>query len=266
MKDALGGKLLRVLVSFCDVRSYSKDDDSNRKDESNSDNGGNIYPVQSANSFFGTTSSEGGDDGMQQSAKYGSGINYVSRMTAITYLPNQLDSCILAKYGNGTCSNNLASLQGWHYLDPSGRIRGPFSIVQFRKWSTRHFLANRRIWRTTEKQENSLLMTDALDGKFRKVLVSSCDVRAYTEDGDSNRKDGSSPDRNGQSNNANVGKSGMQIGFVSEAAASKSLSNQLDSGKLTKYGERLDPLHSNRIIHRGMKPQNILTGLDVFLR
>ncbi|KAF6160546.1 hypothetical protein GIB67_019486 [Kingdonia uniflora] len=265
MKDALDGKFLRVLVSSCDIRSYSKDDDSNRKNESNPDNGGNIHPVQSANSFFGTTSSEGGDDGMQQSAKSGSGINSVSRMTAITSLPNQPDSGILAKYGNGPCSNNLTSLQGWHYLDPSGRIQGPFSIGQFHKWSTRHFPANMRIWRTTEKQENSILMTDALDGKFREVLVSSCDVRTEaTEDGDSNRKDGSSSDRNGQSNTPNGGKtnqvgsmdsglgthlsegsnvgmqhsrkSGMQIGSVSEANASKSLSNQLDSGKLAKYG------------------------------
>ncbi|KAF6141574.1 hypothetical protein GIB67_000394 [Kingdonia uniflora] len=229
-------------------RSYSKNDDSNRKDESNFDNGGNIYPVQSANSFFGTTSSEGGDDGMQQSAKSGSGINYVSRMTVITYLSNQLDSGILAKYGNGTCSNNLASLQGWHYLDPSRRIQGPFSMVQFRKWSTKHFPTNRKIWRTTEKQENSILMTDALDGKFREVLVCSCDVRADTEDGDTSNVGKAnqvglmdSGLETHSSEGSNVGmqlskKSGMQIGSVSEATTSKSLSNQLDSGKLAKYG------------------------------
>ncbi|KAF6145693.1 hypothetical protein GIB67_028914 [Kingdonia uniflora] len=146
MKDALDGKLLRVLVSSCEVRSYSMDDDSNRKDESNPDNGRNIYPIQSANSFFGTTSSEGGNDGMQQSAKSGSGINSASRMTAITSLPNQPDSDILAKY----------------------------------------------------------------DGKFREVLVSSCDVRADTM---IQTCDGSSPDRNGQSNTANVGKAN-QVGSM----------------------------------------------------
>ncbi|XVF01013.1 hypothetical protein REPUB_Repub04eG0051200 [Reevesia pubescens] len=57
----------------------------------------------------------------------------------------------------------------WHYRDPSGKIQGPFSMVQLRKWSnTGYFPAELKIWRTNEKQDDSILLTDALAGKFQK--------------------------------------------------------------------------------------------------
>ncbi|CAN6461985.1 unnamed protein product [Victoria cruziana] len=57
----------------------------------------------------------------------------------------------------------------WHYSDPSGRIQGPFSMVQLRKWNrTGYFPANLRIWRMTQKQEDSILLTGALAGKFQR--------------------------------------------------------------------------------------------------
>ncbi|KAK7310601.1 hypothetical protein RJT34_08198 [Clitoria ternatea] len=57
----------------------------------------------------------------------------------------------------------------WHYQDPSGKVQGPFSMVQLRKWSnTGYFPADLRIWKTTEKQDESILLTDALAGKFSK--------------------------------------------------------------------------------------------------
>ncbi|KAH7517745.1 hypothetical protein FEM48_Zijuj09G0096900 [Ziziphus jujuba var. spinosa] len=57
----------------------------------------------------------------------------------------------------------------WHYKDPSGKVQGPFSITQLRKWSTTgYFPAELRIWKATEKQEDSILLTDALVGKFQK--------------------------------------------------------------------------------------------------
>ncbi|CAJ1973035.1 unnamed protein product [Sphenostylis stenocarpa] len=57
----------------------------------------------------------------------------------------------------------------WHYQDPSGKVQGPFSMVQLRKWSnTGYFPADLRIWRTTEKQDDSILLTDALAGNFSK--------------------------------------------------------------------------------------------------
>ncbi|CAH9056543.1 unnamed protein product [Cuscuta europaea] len=58
----------------------------------------------------------------------------------------------------------------WHYQDPSGKNQGPFSIVQLRKWNnTGYFPADLRIWKSTEKQEESILLTDALAGRFQKV-------------------------------------------------------------------------------------------------
>ncbi|KAL5791060.1 hypothetical protein ACOSQ2_005948 [Xanthoceras sorbifolium] len=57
----------------------------------------------------------------------------------------------------------------WHYKDPSGKVQGPFSMVQLRKWSnTGYFPANLRIWKAADKQDDSLLLTDALAGKFHK--------------------------------------------------------------------------------------------------
>ncbi|KAI3422919.1 uncharacterized protein J3R85_011539 [Psidium guajava] len=59
----------------------------------------------------------------------------------------------------------------WHYQDPSGKVQGPFSMVQLRKWNnTGYFPANLKIWRATEKQDDSILLADALNGKFLKDL------------------------------------------------------------------------------------------------
>ncbi|PIN07649.1 RNA polymerase I transcription factor UAF [Handroanthus impetiginosus] len=59
----------------------------------------------------------------------------------------------------------------WHYKDPSGKVQGPFSMVQLRKWNnTGYFPADLRIWRATEKPDNSILLSDALVGKFPKEL------------------------------------------------------------------------------------------------
>lgn len=57
----------------------------------------------------------------------------------------------------------------WHYKDPSGKVQGPFSIIQLRKWSaTGYFPAELRIWKITKKEEDSILLTEALVGKFQR--------------------------------------------------------------------------------------------------
>uniref|UniRef100_A0A0D9XFY3 Zinc finger CCCH domain-containing protein 19 n=1 Tax=Leersia perrieri TaxID=77586 RepID=A0A0D9XFY3_9ORYZ len=59
----------------------------------------------------------------------------------------------------------------WQYVDPTGKIQGPFSILQLRKWnSSGYFPPNLKIWKSTEKQDDSILLTDALLGKFEKDL------------------------------------------------------------------------------------------------
>ncbi|XP_012837108.1 PREDICTED: zinc finger CCCH domain-containing protein 19 isoform X2 [Erythranthe guttata] len=55
----------------------------------------------------------------------------------------------------------------WHYKDPSGKVQGPFSMVQLRKWNnTGYFPTGLQIWRNTDNQDNSVLLADALAGKF----------------------------------------------------------------------------------------------------
>ncbi|RWW16010.1 hypothetical protein GW17_00020122 [Ensete ventricosum] len=84
---------------------------------------------------------------------------------------------------DGQQENQIAPLPGdlaavanesdkiWHYQDPSGKIQGPFSMTQLRKWSnTGYFPPNLKIWRTSEKQEDSILLSDSLVGKFQKDL------------------------------------------------------------------------------------------------
>lgn len=60
----------------------------------------------------------------------------------------------------------------WHYQDPHGKVQGPFSMVQLRKWSnTGYFPSDLRIWSSSGNKDDSLLLTDALAGKFQKPLV-----------------------------------------------------------------------------------------------
>ncbi|KAL0904284.1 hypothetical protein M5K25_026374 [Dendrobium thyrsiflorum] len=57
----------------------------------------------------------------------------------------------------------------WHYQDPSMNIQGPFSLSQLRKWNTTgYFPPDMKIWRTSEKQEDSKLLADVLVGRFYK--------------------------------------------------------------------------------------------------
>ncbi|XP_074336072.1 zinc finger CCCH domain-containing protein 44-like [Apium graveolens] len=64
----------------------------------------------------------------------------------------------------------------WHYIDPSGKIQGPFSMVQLQKWSTTgYFPPDMRIW-AGDNQENSILLTEALKDQFHEVVSFPCDT------------------------------------------------------------------------------------------
>ncbi|CAJ2646518.1 unnamed protein product [Trifolium pratense] len=59
--------------------------------------------------------------------------------------------------------------KSWHYQDPSGKVQGPFSMLQLYKWNeSGHFPRDLRIWKIDDKPVNSILLTDALDGKCSK--------------------------------------------------------------------------------------------------
>ncbi|KAL0794292.1 hypothetical protein Bca101_065669 [Brassica carinata] len=58
----------------------------------------------------------------------------------------------------------------WLYGDPDGKIHGPFSLLNLRQWnSSGHYPPELRIWRLGERQNNSILLTDALNGQFHKT-------------------------------------------------------------------------------------------------
>ncbi|MCO5577312.1 hypothetical protein L7F22_031140 [Adiantum nelumboides] len=55
----------------------------------------------------------------------------------------------------------------WCYLDPTRTVQGPFTMEQLRKWEkTNLFPLDLRIWRVTESQDNTVLLSDALAGRF----------------------------------------------------------------------------------------------------
>ncbi|KAH0934953.1 hypothetical protein HID58_012070 [Brassica napus] len=61
----------------------------------------------------------------------------------------------------------------WHYRDPTGKTQGPFSMGQLRRWkSSGHFPPYLRIWKAHENQDESVLLTEALAGRFDKATTS----------------------------------------------------------------------------------------------
>lgn len=55
----------------------------------------------------------------------------------------------------------------WCYQDPTRTVQGPFTMEQLRKWEkTNLFPLDLRIWRVTESQDASILLSDALVGRF----------------------------------------------------------------------------------------------------
>ncbi|KAK9286023.1 hypothetical protein L1049_025226 [Liquidambar formosana] len=83
-------------------------------------------------------------------------------------------------------SDNSEIEKMWHYQDPSGTNQGPFSMMQLRKWSaTGFFPPNLRIWRINEQQDDSILLTNALNGQHHKeppFLYNSNDASAHSND------------------------------------------------------------------------------------
>ncbi|TKW16723.1 hypothetical protein SEVIR_5G318100v4 [Setaria viridis] len=90
--------------------------------------------------------------------------------------PSGVSSGILAaNVGSGAKAASQSAINEsekiWQYMDPSNKIQGPFSIVQLRKWNSNgYFPPSLKIWKASEKQDDSILLTDALAGKFEKDL------------------------------------------------------------------------------------------------
>ncbi|XVE82526.1 hypothetical protein DITRI_Ditri16bG0012000 [Diplodiscus trichospermus] len=66
--------------------------------------------------------------------------------------------------------NDIETDKIWHYQDPLGKIQGPFTMAMLRRWSMSGlFPPDLRIWRVSEKQEDSTLLIDALEGWYSQT-------------------------------------------------------------------------------------------------
>uniref|UniRef100_A0A1J3FHF7 Zinc finger CCCH domain-containing protein 44 n=1 Tax=Noccaea caerulescens TaxID=107243 RepID=A0A1J3FHF7_NOCCA len=71
---------------------------------------------------------------------------------------------------NKPIDNGLDANMIWLYGDPDGKIHGPFSLLNLQQWnSSGHFPPELRIWRISEHRNSSILLTDALNGKFHET-------------------------------------------------------------------------------------------------
>ncbi|KAK6288148.1 hypothetical protein POUND7_014327 [Theobroma cacao] len=86
--------------------------------------------------------------------------------------------------------NNVETEKIWHYQDPLGKIQGPFAMTMLRRWSkSGHFPPELRIWRVSEKQDDSILLVDALCGRNsqeQQLFHNSClpteDIKVASDD------------------------------------------------------------------------------------
>lgn len=56
---------------------------------------------------------------------------------------------------------NLESLI-WHYVDPQGEVRGPFSLASLKLWSPEYFPPDFKVWKVGDSQSKAVLLSDIL--------------------------------------------------------------------------------------------------------
>lgn len=85
---------------------------------------------------------------------------------------SDLESSALTSFSENSPPTDSSEMEKmWHYRDPNGKIQGPFSMMQLRKWSTTgYFPDDMRIWITNE-QDGSILLADALNGQLYKASL-----------------------------------------------------------------------------------------------
>ncbi|KAK3011612.1 hypothetical protein RJ639_011680 [Escallonia herrerae] len=88
--------------------------------------------------------------------------------TSLSGIASETSSATVNMVDTPFAKNNEAD-KVWHYRDPNGKIQGPFSMAQLQKWSTTgYFPSDMRIW-ASDRQNDSILLTDALNGQFHKA-------------------------------------------------------------------------------------------------
>ncbi|KAI3962031.1 hypothetical protein MKW92_032677 [Papaver armeniacum] len=72
----------------------------------------------------------------------------------------------LANEDGGACGNIILDNPEssiWHYLDPTGKVQGPFSMSLLRMWKSKHFFTpDFKVWKTGQPKEAAILLTDAI--------------------------------------------------------------------------------------------------------
>ncbi|XP_059073574.1 zinc finger CCCH domain-containing protein 19-like [Cryptomeria japonica] len=81
--------------------------------------------------------------------------------------PSSSTPHISKKHPSWSKAGNNETDKVWRYRDRVGKVRGPFTIAQLRKWQKTGLLPlNLRIWKIFEHEDDSILLTDALAGRF----------------------------------------------------------------------------------------------------
>ncbi|KAL8151987.1 hypothetical protein V2J09_021795 [Rumex salicifolius] len=95
-------------------------------------------------------------------------------VTLVNHPRDASDASVTSSSRSVLSRNNTEFEKIWHYQDPSGRIQGPFFMVQLRKWnSDGYFPVDLRIWRIDESQDKSMLLTDVLSNQCNEDLFQS---------------------------------------------------------------------------------------------
>ncbi|OAY57489.1 zinc finger CCCH domain-containing protein 44 isoform X2 [Manihot esculenta] len=77
--------------------------------------------------------------------------------------------------GREHSASDIETEKLWHYEDPFGKHQGPFSMIQLRKWNASGlFPPDFRVWRIDEKQDDSILLTEALVGQLPEEPPQHC--------------------------------------------------------------------------------------------
>ncbi|XP_075095752.1 zinc finger CCCH domain-containing protein 19-like isoform X2 [Nicotiana tabacum] len=140
----------------------------------------------------------------------------------------------------------------WHYKDPSGKAQGPFSMVQLRKWSnTGYFPADLKIWRITEKEGESILLTDALEGRFEKAspAVDSIHSRAIVQNRDGERPHLNHSRGSENSPSLSVSARGGISSFVEVRESENNVSSVTGFGPVLNSGEGIPAGPTNPMQH-----------------
>ncbi|KAK6162940.1 hypothetical protein DH2020_002781 [Rehmannia glutinosa] len=69
--------------------------------------------------------------------------------------------------GNGQFTGECPDDAIWHYVDPHGQTRGPFSLHLLKRWSdANYFHSGFRVWKSDQTSDDGVLLVDVLTRSF----------------------------------------------------------------------------------------------------